>query len=160
MNNFAVTALDKVTEGTYGYTLRLDTNNIKAYSIEFIQAYAVIAAASSAPSEGSVSLKTLNSYLEDENCPDLAFNYTYGICTIFLKTSAYPYTSDSKITLFGKRNGLKMNYMIEKADFPDEYIELFSAYVIKIASLLRGKPIPADVSRIIMREEYAIKNAG
>lgn len=158
MTNFEVTLVDKVSEGTYGYMVKLDTTNIKSYDIEFIQAHVDSTGVSSSPSDSSVSVRTLAGYLESESAPDLAFNYTHGLCTIFLKTSVYPYTTDTLITLFGKRNALKMENLSDNADFPDELIELYSAYVIKQAALLRGKPTPSDVERTIMREEYLIKH--
>jgi len=157
--NFTITTVDQVQTGTYGYLVKIDTTNIIAYDISFIQAYAVIAGVSSTPSGSSISVKTLAEYLERETSPDLAFNYTHGMLTIFLNTVAYPYTTDTEITIFGRRNAIKLAKDDDIADFPDELIELFSAYTIKFASLLKGKPIPADAVRIIMREEYAIKNA-
>ena len=157
--NITITTLDQVQTGTYGYLVKLDTTNILAYDINFIQAFGVIASASGNPTSGSVTTETLASYLELSSCPDLAFNYTHGMLTMFFKTSTWPYTTDTEITLFGKRNAIKLTNENDNADFPDELIELFSAYAIKFASMLKGKAVPANAARTIMREEYPIKNA-
>ena len=146
MTNFTITTVDQVGIGTYGYMVKLDTTNIVAYDVNFIQAQADSTGISSNPSGSSVSIETLASYLENDACPDLAFNYTHGMCTMFFKTTAYPYTSDTFVTLFGKRNALRLVDDNDIADFPDELIELFSAYAI--SSLLCFCPPVSGISTV------------
>ena len=156
----AVTDVSQRAVGTYGYTISIDTTGLYAYKITFVQAQDDSGATPvlSDPSGSSVSIKTLQEYLEDASCPDIAFNYAHGICTIFFKTSVYPYVSDTRFAMFGQRDSLKFYADGDKADFPDSEAALFNAYVIKHAALLTNKPIPSDVARIIQKREYEIKN--
>jgi hypothetical protein len=154
-----VTDMDQASIGTYGYTVRINTVGIYAYDINFVQAQDDSASEKlSAPATASVTLQTLQEYQEDSSCPDIAFNYSHGLCTIFLKTATYPYTANTRVGLFGQRDSLKFYSNTDRADFPDGEMELFTAYVIKHAALITNKPIPHDVGRIIQRREYELSN--
>jgi len=154
--------VSQASVGTYGYTIKVDCTGLYAYTITFVQAQDDSGATPilSAPSGDSVSLKTLQEYQEDSSCPDIAFNWSQGLCTIFFKTTVYPYSADYRFALFGYRNSLKFYSSNDRADFPDGDMELFIAYVIKHAALVSNKPIPHDVNRIIQKREYEIQNGG
>ena len=156
----AVTDVSQTSIGTYGYTVRIDTTTILAYRIKFVQAQDESGTELGTPSDDSVILKTLQTYLEQSSCPDIAFNYAHGVCTVFFKTTVWPYADNTRFALFGQRNALAMIETDDKADFPDSEMELFIAYAIREASILNNKPVPSDISRTIMRREYEILNGG
>ena len=150
-----ITDLSQVSVGATGYTVRADTTKILAYVIQYVQGMNI--AGLGDPSGGSVDLKVIQGYCNATNPPNIAFNYAFGLCTIFLKTSEFPYADTTRIALFGKRTALKMETLNDKADFPDTDWELFVGYAIRTGALMKNRPIPTDVSQLIRNREQMIR---
>ena len=143
-----VTDFSQVAVGTVGYTIRIDTVSLLAYNIEFVQAQDS-ATSTPEPATQEVSLAVLQSYLNSTGAPDLAFNYSYNECTIFLKTSVFPYEDTTRVGLYGTRNPLKLESLDQKLDIADQDLDLFIAFVRKHAAELVGKAVPYDVQKKI-----------
>jgi len=151
-----ITDLSQVSVGATGYTVRIDTTKILAYVIEYVQGIDSGGDLGD-PSGGSQDLKVIQTYCNADDPPDIAFNYAYGLCTVFLKTSVYPYIDTTRIALFGKRTALKMETANDNADFPDTDWELFVGYAIRTAAIMKNRPIPTDISQLIRNREQMIR---
>lgn len=79
-----ITDISQSARGLFGYLLKINTANLAAYSIDAVQAQ-VGAYDVPIPATQEVSKNVLQSYLNDENCPLLAFNYGNGELNIFCK---------------------------------------------------------------------------
>jgi len=154
----SVTEINQIGVGTVGYAIRVDTTSLLAYKITGVQAQAS-ASDTPAPAIEEVSLTDLMAYLNDSGAPDLAFNYGFGEVHIFFKTSAFPYASDTRFTMFGKRNPIKITTLGDKLDIADKDVELFLNYAIKHAALMTGNAIPFQVDKTIRQKELEITNA-
>lgn len=134
--------------GTIGYTVRIDTTGLRTFKTKFVQAQAT-SSSTPVPATQEVLLETIQGYLNDSEAPDLAFNNGYGEITIFLKTSVFPYLTNTRIALFGIRNPIPMTLSTDKADFSDRDLELFINYALRYAYSLQKIPVPGNVERRI-----------
>ena len=70
--------------GLYGYTLKIDVTALLIYQVNSVQAQKN-ANDTYPPVLSEVSSEVIQGYLNDVNCPRLAFNFGDGQCTIFFK---------------------------------------------------------------------------
>lgn len=80
----AITELDVVANGDFGYIVKIDTASLLAQIIESVQVQAS-AYSTPEPTKSSVSMDTLYSYLNNQGCPLIAFHYSDGECWLFVK---------------------------------------------------------------------------
>jgi len=152
----SVTDFSQISIGTVGYTIRIDTTGLRAFRVRFVQAQAS-ASDTPSPVTSEVALETIQEYLNSNVAPDLAFNFGYGEVTVFFKISVFPYTTNTRIALFGERNPVAMVQPDDKADFADQDLELFTNYVLKHAYILQKIPVPGNIERRIRELENDIK---
>lgn len=151
----AVNELEQSAVGTVGYIIKVDTHNLRAYNIEFVQAQAE-ATSTPAPATIASTLETLMGYLNDNSAPDLAFYDGLGECYIFFKTSVFPYIADTRFAMYGRRNAYTIGSTTQYLDILEEDLDLFLAYAIKTAAMLSGKPVPYDIQETIRKREAEI----
>ena len=79
-----VTDYTQYGKGQFGYILKI---NLTAHLFELIESIQAQISEFSTPEPviEEVDIATLYSYLNDEGCPDLAFNWNNGVCSIFFK---------------------------------------------------------------------------
>lgn len=127
-----VTDFDQQAIGAYGYTIKIpiDPTGLNANVI-----YAVQAQASSSdtpePVTTKVLLSTLESYLNDSACPDLAFAADNSNLFIFFATATFDYVADTRFAVFGLRNAQPTTVDTDLLDIIDDDLELLIAYIIQ-----------------------------
>jgi hypothetical protein len=154
----SVIGITQMAVGTYGYVIRIDTTALRSYDITGVQAQSS-AIFTPAPTMTEVSLDILMSYLEDSECPDLAYHYGYGEVYIFFKTTVFAYATDTRFALIGKRNPIKLTSLDDNLDIADKDLDLFVAYVLKYAAILSRQAVPFEIEKTIKQKEQEIKNA-
>lgn len=124
-----VTDFSIASSGSYGYTTKVNLSSLLFYSVTEVQAQNS-ADSTPVPVSGEVSREAIQRYLNDVNCPDLAFNYAGGEAIIFFKKDVYPYEDTIRFAAFGLRNPQKMTSDSDVIDCPDKYIGLVKTYAI------------------------------
>lgn len=79
-----VTDYTQAALGNYGYTLKIDVTSLLMHKINAVQAQKD-PNDTFAPVVSEVTIDVLQSYLNEVNCPRLAFNYSDGQATMFFK---------------------------------------------------------------------------
>jgi len=79
-----VTDYTQYAKGQFGYIIKVNLTAHLFSEIDKVQAQ-VPEFNTPAPVSGEVDIQTLYSYMNDIDCPDLAFNWNNGICSIFFK---------------------------------------------------------------------------
>ena len=143
-----VTQYEQFLDSTYGYIIRLDTapNIRRIVSIQAKNLTTISDVVSSAN-----SLNDLMQYPMDVDCPDIAYALESGIVYLFLKTTEFPYTSDTSFLLMAYRYPNELLGLDSDLDINQGDIELFITLSIAIASELQGKMIP---QRVLDKIEY------
>ena len=90
-----ITNFPQYSVGTYGYTIQVDLTYLYASSIDIIQLDNN--GVSSLPITQKTALVSLQGYINDIACPNIAYSVDSDILTLFVKTSAYPYTDPINI---------------------------------------------------------------
>ena len=142
--------------GTYGSIIKVDISEWQPKSVDFVQPEKSDGTHIDSVSVNS-SLKTLHDYLEDESCPDLAWNYSAEILTIFIKA----YEGDDEFTRFnvvGNRRAQKATVGSTLIDAPDERLALIAAYAKNKAWLLKKNRRDPDLVEKIEELEYDLEN--
>jgi hypothetical protein len=152
-----VTQLVQHAVGTYGYILKIDTSVLLAESISSVVAQAS-AIETPAPVSGSTIIATLYSYLEDVNCPDLAYNASNSECSIFFKTSEFPFVDDTRYALFGKRKSQNCSNDNDYLDCPDRDLHLLIAYCLELSYAISKGGVPKWVTDKIKTEEKRVRD--
>ena len=134
--------------GTYGYIIRLDTapNIRKILSIQ-AKCLTDISDVVSSPSE----VNDIMQYPLASDCPDIAYALESGIVYLFLKTSVYPYTTDTSFLLRAYRYPNELQDLTSDLDILQGDLELFITLSINVAAELQGKMIP---QRILDKIQY------
>lgn len=132
----SVTDFSQQAIGTYGYTVKIatDPTSLNAAEITAVQAQAS-ASDTPSPVTSEVSINTIQGYLNDFACPDLAFNFDGGNVTIFFKTSVFAYVSATRVALVGKRNAQATTADSDLLDIVDDDLGLLIAYILQSAYL-------------------------
>lgn len=79
-----VTDFAQSVAGYYGYIIKMDVTSLLMHKVNAVQAQKD-PDDTFAPVIGEVKIETLGSYLNEVNCPRLAFNYSDGQVTVFFK---------------------------------------------------------------------------
>jgi hypothetical protein len=143
--------------GSAGYIVKINTADLLAEKIEAVQAQAG-PSSTPEPVEGSTSIAGLYEYLNDSDCPDLAYNYSDGECSIFFKTTVFAYSATTRYALFGKRKAQNCTSDADLLDIPDRDINLLAAYCLGTAYALKKGGTPKFVKDTIKNAEQEIRN--
>ena len=153
-----VTDFPQHTSGLYGYTIIMDTTNLHLNMPYSIQPDAN--GVSGDPVAGETALNTLQEYINDEDCPDLAWNLSSDILTIFFKTEIYEYLSTTRFVLYGYRNNTPITSLQSSIDIKDRDLEWFMMLAIKKAALMQGKKVPEKIQLELTRLESIVSAGG
>lgn len=142
--------------GTYGSIIKVDISEWLPKGVDFVQPEKSDGTHIDAVAVNS-ALSVLHNYLEDEACPDLAWNYSAEVLTIFFKN----YTGDDEFTRFnvvGDRKAQKASVGTTLIDAPDERLALIAAYAKNKAWLLKKNRRDPDLVEKIEDLEYELEN--
>lgn len=139
----SVTEKDKFTDGTYGYTVAVDLTPWNARTISSV--LASDDGTVSDPIVGSTDLTVLLKYVNQSDCPDLAYNVGSDILTIFFKASVYPYQSTTKYLATGYRSALPVASLSDFPDIKNSNLELFCLLSVQKAATILNKKIPQNI---------------
>lgn len=142
-----------IQTGTYGKTIKVNISTYIPRTVNYLQGEDD-SGIKSDPVESEVSLAVLQSYLEDSECPDLAFNYANETLTIFFKNDEY----DTRFAFGGTRKPQSVSSSEDLLDIPDEHLDLVSVYARKIAWLLKKRMVDRDIQNKINDLEFAIRS--
>ena len=145
-----------IQTGTYGNIIRVDISSYLPKSIDFVQLESS-GGVKGDPVSSASTVEQLHSYLSDADCPDLAWNYSPEILTIFLKT----YSGDDEFTRFnfaGNRKAQKTSVDTTNLDAPDERLELIASYAKNKAWLLKKNRTDPDLVEKTEQLEYELEN--
>lgn len=151
-----VTNLTQNAIGSYGYIVKINTADLLAETIESVQAQDD-PATTPEPVTGQVSIATLYSYLDDSGCPDLAYNYSDGECSIFFKTTEFAYSATTRFALFGRRKAQNCTSDADLLDLPDRDLNLLAAYCMQLAYALKKGGIPKWIYETVKNGEQTIR---
>ena len=87
--------------GTAGYIVKINTADLLVEKIESVQAQAG-PSSTPEPVSGSIGIDALYGYLNDSECPDLAYSYGDGECSIFFNATVFPPVFGPVITSVSK----------------------------------------------------------
>lgn len=152
----SVTNVTQNAIGLYGYIIKINTAELLAQTIDSVQAQV---SPSSTPEtvSGSVSIAALYNYLDSTECPDLAYNYSDGECSIFFKTTVFDYTAATRFALFGKRKAQNCTSDADLLDCPDKDLNLLAAYCLQTAYGLKKGGVPKWIYETIKNGEAEIR---
>jgi hypothetical protein len=153
----AVTEFSQVAVGAYGYTIRVDASTLRPHKIANIQIQAS-PTSTSAPVTNEVSANVLSGYLENSDCPDVAFNFSGSEVLIFLKTAIYPYISTTRLAFGGLRNAQETTADTDYIDVPARDIDYLCALCMARAYKLQQRNMPQAIREDIELHEEAIRN--
>jgi hypothetical protein len=153
----SVSYLTQNAVGSYGYIVKINTAELLAERIEAVQAQDS-SSDTPEPVEGNTSISALYAYLNDSACPDLAYNYSDGECSIFFKTSVFPYEATTRYALFGKRKAQNCTSDSDLLDCPDRDLNLLIAYCLDVAYQLKKNGTPKWIYDKIKIAERALRN--
>jgi len=147
----SVTDFDKFTDGTVGYTIAVDLTFLNVEIVSSLQGDAN--GTTEDPVTGNTALATLQSYINDFNAPDLAWNYSSDILIIFFKTVTFAYTNTTRFIFYGYRQAVPIKTLTQNIDIKDRDLPLFLRYALKEAKILQGKiSDPKEDQEIIQLE--------
>ena len=131
--------------GEYGYIIELDTTRSLVNSMKSIFAQyhtdPITELERLEHVTDQIDKTTLLSYLDDENCPPLAFNYSPGLLTIFIDGTIFPFGPITRLVLVYNRDAERCNADTDRIDCPDEKIEELKNYALEMAQQLLNKTI-------------------
>ena len=154
----SVSALSQSAIGLYGYIIKINTANLLAQTITSVQAQAS-PTTTPEPVSGATTYAALYAYLDEANCPDLAYSYADGECSIFFKTSIFAYAAETRVALFGKRKAQNCDDDSDLLDVPDKDLNLLVAYCLKLAYSLKIGGTPKYVQNLVDNNEQVIRGA-
>ena len=147
-----VTYASKFSEGTYGYTIAVDVDNLFMDTISKVQAQTTTDVSLTALFSSESALTELMDYVNDSTCPDCAWYLSSSVLYMFFKTTVYAYLSSTIFTAFGTRTGIPITNLDDVIDVPEQYMELYIKYSIREAAQLQGRQVPpsiiADISEL------------
>lgn len=150
MFGHAVTTYGQFNAGNYGYIVAVDLSKIYAKEITSVQIIDTAEAhLSSDPITDIYSIEELQNFINDENCPDIAFAISSDIFYLFLKTTLYPYANTTRFTLYGKRHSKPITALTDNLDIRESELELFVNYAMEKAALITNKRLDPLISRNI-----------
>lgn len=155
----SVTELTQKAVGQYGYIIKIDTTGLLAYKIEMVQAQ-ILPINTPAVISSPVSNAVLYNYLNDPNCPNLAFNYSNNQCSIFFKIDAFPYTSTTRYALFGKRISQNCLTDADYLDCPNKHLNLLTYYCLSLGYTTVKKGVPTYIKEAIEANEREALDGG
>lgn len=152
----AVTGVAQNAVGSYGYIVKINTAELLAETIEAVQAQDSTSDTPE-PVVDAVSIAALHGYLNDSACPDLGFSFSDGECSIFFKTSVFPYVSTTRYALFGLRKAQNCTADGDYLDCPDRDLNLVFAYCLQLAYNLKKSGTPKHIYDTIKNGEKDIR---
>lgn len=138
-----VTYYPKSWEGTNGFIISADLDELFIDSIESVQVVDEDGAITTSKTSTKTDLSTLNDYLESTTYPTISYAYASNMVHIFI--SSFSYVVTTKFVVFGYRSGIPIKSLEDELDIPESHIELFKKYAIKEAAQLRGRIVPAGI---------------
>lgn len=139
----SVTQFQQHTIGTVGYTIIMDCTDLHLNQMEFLMVDANGVTGDPAPAQAEIEV--IHDYINDSDCPDIAWNLSSDILTIFLKTSVYAYVITTTFTIYGYRNPTPIKTLDSLIDIKDKDLNWFNNLVIKKAAEMQGKRVPPSV---------------
>ncbi len=152
-----VTYASKFSDGTYGYTIAVDVDNLFMDTISKIQAQSTDDVSLTALFSSESALTDLMAYVNDSACPNCAWYLSSSILYLFFKTSVYAYEAATMFTAFGTRTGIPIRNMDDVIDVPEQFMELYIKYAIREAAQLQGRQVPPSILADIAELETALE---
>lgn len=149
---FAISNYD-IHIGTFGFIIKIDVTENLPYDIKWVQAEN--SSGIKTPVNNSpVSLESLLGYIDDANCPDLAWHYSSKELHIFFAN----YDGDQEFLRFGYGGYREPQYMTsaDTADCRPSDIELAKMYVIEMVHRDNGIMVPYKIRQRIEELEQEI----
>jgi hypothetical protein len=152
-----VTYLPKFAEGTNGFIVVCDLDDLFINAIDFVQFGIDGDTTATLNVEEGVDLKTLNSYLESATAPNAAWAKSSSLLYLFFNTSVYSYLNTNIFVVYGTRSGIPITNLDDNIDVPEQHLELYTKYVIREAAELQGKLVPPSIKKDIEELENKLR---
>lgn len=143
MPGFLTSNYEKFTDGTYGYTFRIDVSNLNVRKLTYVlcrndntEEFEEITLA---------SLKDIMNYPTNADCPDAAYCFTSDLLYIFFKESAFPFLT-TEFYFLGYRNPVTIRTLNDNIDLSPADLELFIYLTLKKAYAMANKSMPIPMS--------------
>jgi len=158
MLGIPVVHFGKFSEGTNGYILIADTDNLFLETVSSVIFQDEIDESLTTIVETPTSLEILNTYLNStDTVPDGAWHKTSSLLYVFLNSTTFPYEVNTLFTPIGTRTGIPIQSLSDQTiDVPEKHLELFLKYVIKESAQLLGKQVPPSILQDIEELESKI----
>ena len=121
---FAVNNYNLYT-GSYGDIIKVDIKNNYPFQVLWVQGENDSGAKSIAIEGPGVSLSALTNYMEDEECPDLAWSFNGTELSIFFKHDVYDVRFGYEI----KRDAKPVTLLTDYIDVAEDLMPLFELYM-------------------------------
>lgn len=141
-----------IDTGTYGKIIKVDVATYLPHLINLVQGESGSNIKSSSITT-PVTLPVLQDYLEDSDCPNIAYNLGSEILTIFFKNDVY----DTRFSFGGKRKSQKLVNDSDLLDVKNERLPLLSLYARDFAYLALKKRSDEDILEQIEELEFDIR---
>ena len=148
-----ITHFGKFSEGTNGYIVIMDANDLFLETVNSIVIQNETDVSLTAVFESETDLITLNGYLNSSSYPNAAWFQSSSLIYLFLSNAVYPYTNDIIFTVLGTRTGIPIRSLDDYIDIPEKHLELFIKYAIREAAQLLGRQIPPAIIKDITELE-------
>lgn len=149
-----VTTYDRV-DGTYGYIIHVNTLSLL---IDEMLSLLVLNGIVINSIDTATEVHALISYLEDEDCPNVAYALSGDQLIIFLKSSVFPYAATTRISPKFNRLLFRIVDDVSRMDFNDRFIGLFKLYALESAYLSKVGKVPYNVRKQTEDEESRLTN--
>jgi hypothetical protein len=147
-----VTNGTKVAEGTYGYVVSFDLSNEEIKTLLQVQMQDATAVEMGEVIDVGTDRAALFEYLEDVDCPDVAWFQEGVTVFVFLKTATWAYAATNRVAFWFYRDAEDIAALSDTIDVPQAARELLKQTVRKLYYLGKGKRVPYDVEQGIVKE--------
>lgn len=158
MFGHSVTTYGQYSAGIYGYIIAIDLSKLYIKSISGIQPAVDSGGLYNYNVEtNETSLVDLQDYINDVDCPMIAYAIASDIIYIFFRNTELPYSSSTLFTIYGIRYPKPVTSLSQNLDIRENETELLFNYALKQASLYNNKRLDPDIELNIKYLETKLK---
>lgn len=140
--------------GAYGYIVTFDLSGELLRKLSSLQVVDTTPSPDeySAVIDAATELSSLLEYLEDENCPDVAWCQTGSIINVFFKSSKYSFTSAVRIAFWFTTEAIILSNTGQFIDPPNDAKELLKNTILKQVYTTQGLRVPVNIENVVSDE--------